>query len=244
MAEATACSLCGRSPARRGRGRGRRPYCGRCEAKAGREIARPRRVDCGVCGRKFSARRISAKYCSDPCRAEAVRRQNRECARRYMSDPEKYAIALARSRAWAAGKSAAGRGGGSRPRAGRVAGSRPRTSPARSAACRLCGRSFAQYGGATNHAYCRRCTAKADREATRVLRVDCKACGEKFSTPNRSVRYCSDPCRAEGQRRNRRENDRRRRSDPDRHARAAAYAGARDGARDGGEEDRPGRRRT
>lgn len=214
MAESAACRLCGRSIARRG-GAGGRPYCGECEAGADGEIARSPAAECRECGKKFPAKRTSARYCSDPCRTEAKRRHNREYVQKYLSDPEKYAIAMARARARAAAKSAAGR-----------RGARPRASPARSTACRLCGRSFAQYGGSTNRAYCRRCTARADRESVRVLRVDCKTCGKKFSTPNRSVRYCSAACRAEGLRLSRNESSRRRRADPGRRAGAAGHAGS------------------
>ena len=60
--------------------------------------------------------------------------------------------------------------------------------------CRLCGRNFAPYA-ATRQVYCKRCRARAEREANKVLRVRCKECGKTFSTTSRAVRYCSEECR-------------------------------------------------
>ena len=65
-------------------------------------------------------------------------------------------------------------------------------------ACRLCGSDFVPRRGG-RHSYCAPCKKKSDREATRVLRVKCIECGGAFSTPNRAVRYCSDPCRERSQ---------------------------------------------
>ena len=60
--------------------------------------------------------------------------------------------------------------------------------------CRLCGRAFdLRMSGMVR--YCGLCRDRADKEAARVLRVRCGECGRAFSTGNRSVRYCSDPCR-------------------------------------------------
>lgn len=199
-------------------------------------------VDCRVCGKAFSTKRSAARYCSDACRTEAKLRHNSEYVQKYLADPEKRAIALARARATRAARSAKKEGAGRRPRARRAAGSRPRAAP-KSAACRLCGRTFEQYGG-TSHAYCKACTAKADRAAALVMRVDCKACGKKFSTANRSVRYCSDACSAEGLRRSRHESERRRMADPEKRAVAMAHVRAWSAARKGEKAGRAGRRRT
>lgn len=52
-------------------------------------------VDCGICGRIFRSTGTSAKYCSEECAREAVRRQNvikREMRKRLVnSDLEKMA---------------------------------------------------------------------------------------------------------------------------------------------------------
>lgn len=58
---------------------------------------------------------------------------------------------------------------------------------AEAAACGLCGRGFAVYGRG-RHAYCKRCTAKADREIARTLRTGCRACGKALATTSRIVR--------------------------------------------------------
>ena len=72
------------------------------------------------------------------------------------------------------------------------------------AECRLCGRPFRPRRGGGPLNYCARCGRKADREAVRVHRVRCKECGGTFHTPNRSVKYCSAPCRKKGYARRRR----------------------------------------
>ena len=168
-----------------------------------------------------------------------MRRYNREYMRRYVADPEKRAICAARTRASAAARRARaredkeGRGQGRPRQAGPGAASRPRAAPSGTGVCALCGRAFAQYGR-TAHSYCKRCTAKADREIARVLRVDCRECGKGFSTTNRIVRYCSDACRAAGKRRGKRKSDRERMADPKKRALAAARIGARKAARSGG----------
>ena len=114
-----------------------------------------------------------------------------------------------------------------------VAASPPRPLPPRRAdpnaepsTCRLCGSGFALYGH-THHAYCRRCAAKADREIARTLRARCKACGGRFSTSSRLVRYCSDECRAEGLRRSRIKSALKRMAGPGKRAVEAAQAGER-----------------
>ena len=222
----TACRQCGRSfePY----GRARRSYCKQCSDRADRAIAQATVVQCKECGKRFSTPSRSFRYCSDACRTEAVRRGRREYQRRSMADPKKRAVILARMRALTPARTA--REGGGRPapsqakappRAGRNAG--PST-------CGLCGRTFAPYGRA-RHAYCKRCTARADRDLARTLRVRCKACGKRFSTTSRNVRYCSNECRAEGARHNRRESRRRRMADPEKRAVALAYVRAWQAAR-------------
>ena len=99
---------------------GRRVYCDRCTAKADREAARTavkaRRVRCKECGKAFSTRLPHVKMCSDACRLEARRRQNRECQRRKLADPQYHAVAIARARVSRAarrdGKKRAAAGGG------------------------------------------------------------------------------------------------------------------------------------
>ena len=83
--------------------------------------------------------------------------------------------------------------------------------------CGLCGKSFEPYGG-TGRAYCRRCTARADKKVAGAIDAKCKECGGKFSTRNRRVRYCSDRCRIDGTRRLKREQGRRYRADPEKRA--------------------------
>ena len=215
-----ACLLCGRIFERHGRG-GLRAYCKRCTARADREVAVRPVVQCGECGSEFSAPRRSFRYCSDACRTETARRRNLEHQRKYMADPEKRAITAARARAAAAAR-AARKGGGGPPRRRPPPRADPNAEPS---VCRLCGRSFGQHGRGLR-AYCKRCTARADREAGRTLRAKCKECGKAFSTARRSVRYCSDGCSAEGLRRSYRESKRRIKADPEKRALAAAQGRA------------------
>ena len=100
-----------------------------------------------------------------------------------------------------------------------VARNLERGAMAQTADCRLCGRSFVRCG---RHAHCKRCAAKADRAIARDLRADCKECDKPFSTDRRSVRYCSDACRADARRRSSREHGRRRLMDPRKRAVATA----------------------
>ena len=98
----------------------RRVYCDRCTAKADKEVARTavkaRRVRCKVCGKAFSTRLPHVEICSDACRLEASRRQNREYKRRKLADPQYRAVANARARASRAarrdGKKRTAAGGG------------------------------------------------------------------------------------------------------------------------------------
>ena len=220
---AAACKMCGASFAPRGRGT--RAFCRRCTAKADREARRALRMDCKECGKRFSASRRSDRYCSRECSAERTRRNSLEYVRRILADPEKRAVFLARTRIAAAARRAENRGGRPPPPPPRgIKKAEPST-------CRLCGRIFVPSGYVRHASYCRRCTARADREVGRTLRVDCKACGKKFSTTNRAVRYCSDECRAEGLRRSRRESKHRMRADPEKRALAAAQMRARSAAR-------------
>ena len=55
-----------------------------------------------------------------------------------------------------------------------------------------------------------------------MLRADCKECCKPFSTTKRSVRYCSDECRAAGRLKVAREYARRMRADPEKRAIVAA----------------------
>ena len=226
--QAATCDLCGASFAPYGRNA--RTFCKRCAAKADREVAKRPPADCKACGKRFVAASRNARYCSDECRAEGARRRNLEHQRRYMADPQKRAIAMARTRASAAARAARERGGRPpRPQAPYRAD--PNAEPS---TCRLCGRKFAQYGHTPCNAYCKRCTAKSDREVGRTLRLKCQVCGGRFSTTTRSARYCSDECRAESAMRSRREDERRYRADPARRAIAAAQGRARLAARSGG----------
>ena len=201
------------------------------------------RVDCKECGKAFSTSSRSARYCSDGCRAEAGRRYSREYMRKYMSDPDKRAMMLARTRAAAANRRAKEGKEGRRQRrlrekerqrrlaaAGGGTERPPRAEASKPTSCGLCGRSFEPYGRA-HHAYCKRCTAKADKEIARVLRINCKECGKAFSTSNRAVRYCSAECRAEGRRTQDRRHMHESAADPEKHAirlaRTRAWAASR-----------------
>ena len=84
--------------------------------------------------------------------------------------------------------------------------------------CRTCGRNFERSGRAGGQAYCKSCTARADRELAKRPRAGCKECGKKISAPSRTVRYCSKACSAAGQRRSSNESGRRNRADPEKHA--------------------------
>ena len=85
---------------------------------------------------------------------------------------------------------------------------------ARTGACRLCGNGLDPRRGAGRRSYCEGCAAKADKKAAQRPRVDCKECGKAFSTMTRTVRYCSDACRAAAARRSNNENQRRYAADP------------------------------
>ena len=188
-------------------------------------------MDCKACGKRFSAPRRSARYCSDGCRADGARRRNREHQRKYLADPEKRALTAARNRAIAAARAARKRGG--RPPQRQAP---PRADPdAEPSVCRLCGRTFAQYGRSNRHAYCRRCTARADRDVGRTLRAKCAGCGGRFSTTSLAVRYCSDECRADGALRSQRKSDLRFKADPGKRALAEAQKRALRASRMGGE---------
>ena len=220
MAGSTACGLCGRTFAPYGSTR--HSYCKACTARFDREAAKPHRIDCKECGKKFTARMRTVRYCSDECRVDGKRRFLREYMRRYLADPGNHGRMLARVRAAKSARMAReGRGGrqgqrrrrqGPQPRAGRSAAGK-----AKSRTCGLCGSTFAPYGGA-RHTYCKRCTARADREVSKARRNDCKECGKAFTAVPHSVLYCSDKCRASGKRRMALERRSRVAADPERHA--------------------------
>ena len=161
-----------------------------------------------------------------------------ENQRKYTADPEKRAIKLARARAAGAARRARDRGERPPPpRANRGASSqRPNAKSAESHPCALCGRHFEPYGDGRRPVHCKRCAAKADKEIARMLSVDCRECGKKFSTPSRLVKYCSKECSAASQGRSKRESMRRRMADPNARALAAAYMRAWGAARKGGEK--------
>ena len=106
--------------------------------------------------------------------------------------------------------------------AGALAGFITRNSPrgpvAKTITCRTCGRDFERFYRAGRHAYCKGCTARADKKAARMPRVDCRECGKPFLTRTRTVRYCSDACRASASRRASIETQRRRMADPKKRA--------------------------
>ena len=220
MARTSTCRLCGKSfeP----HGRGMRYYCKPCTAKADRAASKETATKCKECGKRFSISSRFHVYCSDGCRIEGGRRRIREYMRRYLADPEKRAMYLARARAGAASRTAgAGRrpaGSGGRRNGGRAA-ARPPSRPLNMerSTCRLCGRSFVPYGSAAR-AHCKQCAARFDREVSRALRAKCKECGKEFSAKSRNFRYCSDKCRADGHRRGAREYVRRRTADPEQRA--------------------------
>lgn len=224
MAARDACRLCGRgfvqyagAPT---------VYCKRCAAKADRAVGRTVRTKCKECGKAFDAASLLLRYCSDECRIEGRRRRVREDARRHRADPEWRAMISAQRRAKAANLRA--QDGRKRRWKGRQQPQPRRPPPAGRAAapksyvCGLCGSAFGHYGGAGRRFYCRRCVAKMDRAAARVLRVACGMCGKKFSTKNRAVRYCSTSCSYKSKRRSDIESNRRRMADPEKRAVAAA----------------------
>ncbi len=226
MARPAACRLCGRGFERRER-HGRRVYCEQCTARADKAIAGKLHVKCKECGKALATTSHRVRYCSKACSAEYARHYNREYQRKALADPAKRAIILARVRASAAARAARKRGGRPLQRQAPM-----RVDPdAEPSTCRLCGRSFAQYGNTNRHAYCRQCTARANKAITEKLHVKCKECGKEFTTTNRSARYCSDECRTDGTRRSRRECRLRRMADPEKRATAAAYARAQSAAR-------------
>ena len=216
MARTGACRLCGRDfePHRRP---GSSVYCRRCVARADREVTKTVSADCRECGRTFPTRTRSIHYCSDACRAAAVRRARAENQRKRDADPEKRALLITRARLAAAARRARKRGE-KPPRTNRDVGSlETNAKSAEPYACALCGRDFVPYGGALP-IHCKRCSAKMNREMVRVMAVNCKECGKEFSTPKRSVRYCSKACSAAGRRRSTNESARKRMADPEKHA--------------------------
>ena len=210
MARPSACRLCGRELAPSSGAP--RSHCAGCSSKAGRQPAGTTSAKCGVCGNDFSAKTRLARYCSDECRAEGRRRYHCEYQRKSRADPEKHAVIIARTRASAAARRARKRGGMPPPPPPRGA------KKAKPSACRVCGRIFVPTGHIRHIAHCGRCRARLEREINRVMTVGCKACGKRFSTKSRVVRYCSKECRAGARKRYDREYMRRRAADPERYA--------------------------
>ena len=239
VAKTTTCRACGRDFERFGRA-SPYAYCKRCAARADREIARMPRVDCRECGKAFSAKTRTVRYCSDACRAAAARRAGIERERSRMADPEKRARRLASARARAAANRARERGGRRpTPRAGRGAARTRRGAKAvEPHQCELCGRDFAPYGTGKHPVHCKRCRSRVDKEIGRERALNCKECGTRFSTPNRGVRYCSKACRADSRRRVALERYHSRMADPEKRtllaARSRAGAAARRGKQEGG----------
>ena len=234
MAVQAPCRLCGRTF--KPYGSRRRVHCKRCTARLDAEVGRDVVMPCNECGKAFTARNRTFHYCSDACRTKTAARRNREYMRRYMSDPEKRAMAIARSRAWSAASRSSNRKRQGLPpskkksqqqKKGRPPG-RPNAS--KSTACRLCGRAFKSYGG-SYHSYCKRCSDKSDLEISTELNATCKVCGGTFPTTRRNACYCSDACRTAGRRRRNNEYLREYLSDPEksaaRLARSRAWSAAR-----------------
>ena len=96
------CGLCGRSFVPHGRGA--RTHCEQCTARLDGEVARVQRIKCKECGKEFSAKNRTVRYCSSMCSTEAIRRRIREYARRRAADPKQRAILAARDRARKSGK--------------------------------------------------------------------------------------------------------------------------------------------
>ena len=236
----TACGLCGRAFEQYGGSGGRRAYCKECAARADKAVSSAPVVQCKECGKKFTAPSRRHHYCSTACRDEFARRRNRDNSRKYMADPERRAMALARSRLYGAASRARNRGGRRKPGMGGTKRPTRAADASKRFACGLCGRTFAPYGHGSRPSYCKRCRDRADREIARVLRVDCKACGGKFSTTNRLVRYCSDACRTAGRTVRDREYIRAYLADPEKRAvrlarrRALHAAGGRSNVKGGG----------
>lgn len=97
-ASTAVCEMCGRSFAQYGGTI--RVHCRRCTAKADRDIGRVLRANCKECGRAFSATSRTIRYCSKACSSEGSRRSRTASRRRTMADPERRAVAAARTRAW------------------------------------------------------------------------------------------------------------------------------------------------
>ena len=114
---------------------------------------------------------------------------------------------------------------------------------AKTTTCRACGRDFERFGRTSPYVYCKRCTAKADKEIARKPRMDCRECGKAFLPKTPAARYCSDPCRSAAARRAGIERDRRRMADPETRARrlasTRAWAAARKARERGGRRPPP-----
>lgn len=138
-----------------------------------------------------------------------------------MSDPEKRAMSLARTRVSSAARRARAQGK-KRPRAGRRAAARiPRGAKGpEPSSCRLCGRSFGQRGPSRSHYG--RCRDRIDRKIGTVLAVSCMECGKGFSTKSGIAKYCSEACRIAARRSRCRGISRRSMVGPEEYARMLA----------------------
>lgn len=74
------------------------------------------------------------------------------------------------------------------------------------------------------------------------MTVDCRECGQKFSTLNRIAVYCSKACRAAGRTRTTGESVRRSMADPEKHVLRVARIRARSAAHRAKEKGRGGQR--
>ena len=188
------CRLCGGGFERSGQG-GAWRYCAKCRAWATKQSSKVLRVRCKECGKAFSTRKRSVRYCSGECRRLGDLRLNRasEARIRQAASSSSPASASASARA-AGGGGRAGRGGERSP----VAKSSTRAAAG--------GGGRAGRGG----------TAQVHR---------CRECGKKFVPdwkPGKPHAYCSEGCRTDGRRRLYREARQRYRADPEKRAIQAA----------------------
>ena len=199
MPETAKCLLCGRRFGPRRGGSGPLNYCARCGRKADMEAVRVHRVRCRECGGTFRTPNRSIGYCSDACRKKGYTR------RRSAASAASAAAAVAPSAGLARERTVKCRICGKafltdmRPGKPQVYCS----PPCRAEGSRVRMREYMRryladpkrraVHAARLRASSARRTARDARNRTRS--VECAQCGGEFSTSNRSIRYCSDPCR-------------------------------------------------